>query len=115
MSLKTRAATNKLLARQRELIIRRQALERAISEMSELREGDAVDIATCEVSTRLLETLDDRDLMELFEIADALSRIETGHFGRCAVCGEPIPEDRILALQTVVTCFGCAFREELAR
>ncbi len=38
----------------------------------------------------------------------AIRRIEGGDYGRCEVCGRPIPAERLDALPTAATCVGCA-------
>jgi len=37
---------------------------------------------------------------ELADIEDALRRLEEGSYGRCEVCGRPIPDDRLEANPT---------------
>lgn len=41
-------------------------------------------------------------------IAAALERIETGDFGFCGGCGEPIPLPRLKLDSTIATCIECA-------
>jgi RNA polymerase-binding transcription factor DksA len=44
----------------------------------------------------------------LAEIDAALARIADGSYGACAVCGRPIPEERLEARPMAATCVGCA-------
>ena len=44
----------------------------------------------------------------LTEIEAARARIEDGTFGRCEVCGKPIPDRRLEARPVARTCVGCA-------
>lgn len=44
----------------------------------------------------------------LEEVESALSRLEAGTYGRCEICGEPIPRDRLQARPTASTCIRCA-------
>jgi len=44
----------------------------------------------------------------LAELALAIRRIEGGDYGRCEVCGTPIPDERLEALPTTRTCVACA-------
>jgi DnaK suppressor protein len=37
----------------------------------------------------------------------ALDRLDTPEYGRCAVCGEPIPRDRLLAVPHTDVCVTC--------
>jgi len=45
---------------------------------------------------------------ELAEIDVALARVDAGWDGRCEVCGEPIPAERLTVRPTAVRCVGCA-------
>ena len=44
----------------------------------------------------------------LVEIDAALQRIEDGDYGRCEVCGQPLPEGRLAARPTARTCVAHA-------
>jgi len=44
----------------------------------------------------------------LAELDLAIRRIEGGDYGRCEVCGTPIPDERLEALPTTRTCVACA-------
>ena len=48
----------------------------------------------------------------LEEIGDALMRIETGTFGMCEVCGEPLSRERLAALPYARLCLPCKRKEE---
>ncbi len=41
---------------------------------------------------------------ELIQVNDALSRLDTGHYGFCTVCGEPIEAERLEVLPYAVRC-----------
>lgn len=41
-------------------------------------------------------------------LATALARVDEGSYGRCAACGGPIPEGRLLARPDTTTCVTCA-------
>lgn len=57
----------------------------------------AVDrMAQVGVHTQLLATRED--------IVRALAKLDDGSYGRCDVCGEPIPEGRLEALPWAVLC-----------
>ena len=38
----------------------------------------------------------------------ALERLDAGTYGRCEVCGRPIPGERLGVRPTALTCVGCA-------
>jgi DnaK suppressor protein len=42
------------------------------------------------------------------EIDDALKKLDTGEYGRCEQCGEPIPEARLEAMPGARLCIACA-------
>jgi RNA polymerase-binding transcription factor DksA len=46
----------------------------------------------------------------LREVDAALARLDDGTYGRCEVCGEPIPGPRLEARPVARTCVGCASR-----
>ena len=56
----------------------------------------------------VLEGLDEMSLREVRQIRGALKRIEEGHYGICAACGQSIGAARLTAVPTAVTCVHCA-------
>ncbi|MGW5698185.1 TraR/DksA family transcriptional regulator, partial [Streptomyces asiaticus] len=44
----------------------------------------------------------------LTALDEALERLDHGDYGRCEVCGEPIPAERLEARPTATTCVRCA-------
>jgi RNA polymerase-binding transcription factor DksA len=44
----------------------------------------------------------------LGEVEAALLRVDDGTYGVCAVCGRPIPAERLEVRPTALTCVGCA-------
>jgi RNA polymerase-binding transcription factor DksA len=44
----------------------------------------------------------------LADVRRAIARLEAGEYGRCVVCGAPIPAARLEARPTAATCVGCA-------
>ncbi len=53
-----------------------------------------------------------RRTQELARIDAALQRIESGDFGYCADCDEPIAEPRLKFDPAVILCIGCASNRE---
>ena len=74
-----------------------EPLEHDFEEQATQREGEEV-----------LGALDEAGRRELDAIRAALSRIETGSYGICRRCGEPIAEARLRVLPTALDCVGCA-------
>jgi DnaK suppressor protein len=50
----------------------------------------------------------ERELRTLSEIDLSLRRMETGEYGVCGVCGEPIPLARLNAIPWTRRCVNCA-------
>ena len=42
------------------------------------------------------------------QLDQALERVESGDYGRCSVCGEEIPAERLEVRPAAITCVGCA-------
>jgi RNA polymerase-binding transcription factor DksA len=49
---------------------------------------------------------------EIAEVDDAIERIEFRCYGVCEDCGEPIPEERLLAIPTARLCCPCKAAQE---
>ncbi|MDQ3642687.1 MAG: TraR/DksA C4-type zinc finger protein [Actinomycetota bacterium] len=45
---------------------------------------------------------------DLEELDQALDRLRDGTYGACVRCGAPIPDERLAAQPTTLTCVGCA-------
>jgi DnaK suppressor protein len=56
--------------------------------------------------------LTDRQTQQLGAIAEALRRLDTGHYGRCADCDAPIPLARLRAEPWALRCVDCEARRE---
>ena len=103
----------------RALLTQRQSLldevgkvERGLHEIADDRETELEEAAQEERSARVLARLDDRGVAELDEIDRALGRLQDGTFGRCVVCGEPVPLARLEAIPATVHCRNCAEEAE---
>lgn len=51
----------------------------------------------------------------LAELDLAVERLASGDYGRCEVCGEPIPAARLEVRPAATTCVGCADRSPEGR
>ena len=56
----------------------------------------------------VLEALGAHDLTELRQIDAAISRIQSGTYGLCVECGEPISSARLESLLATPFCAACA-------
>ena len=69
--------------------------------------ADAVDRAAMETQRHLELLMRERDLAEIREIREALSRILIGEYGACRECGEDIDVRRLRARPMVNLCVSC--------
>ena len=60
------------------------------------------------------ESLEENAEAIVQEIDAALGRIDDGTYGTCLRCGNPIPEERLLAVSYAVLCVTCKRDEERA-
>ncbi|MEA1959953.1 MAG: TraR/DksA C4-type zinc finger protein [Bacillota bacterium] len=66
-----------------------------------------------DVASELSEREKDAGFLELLELElekvnDALSRAQTGQYGICESCGQPIEQQRLARLCNTTVCAGCA-------
>ena len=57
----------------------------------------------------------DRETVELAALADALQRMTSGAYGRCADCGVDVPFERLQLEPWARRCVGCESAFEAAR
>ena len=50
----------------------------------------------------------DRAGQQVAEIDSAIGRLDSGTYGTCVRCGEPVGEDRLEARPAAATCLRCA-------
>lgn len=73
---------------------------------------DFKDLAAGASQAVIDEAASEQALRELVEIAGALRRLRDGSYGSCVDCGDPIAEQRLLALPATAYCVACqAFHE----
>ncbi|MGH2378125.1 MAG: TraR/DksA C4-type zinc finger protein [Candidatus Limnocylindria bacterium] len=69
--------------------------------------------AATETESRELDMTRQRMLeARVSRIGEALARMESGAYGKCVVCGEQIPEERLAAVPETPYCVRDAAREE---
>ncbi|MFW5741767.1 MAG: TraR/DksA family transcriptional regulator [Spirochaetota bacterium] len=84
-------------------------------EYEELTLGDRTeetDEAAIRNDERAMSALLRHDRHRLVRVQSALARLEEGHFGVCAVCGEQINEKRLDAQPDTVFCYDCARKRQ---
>ena len=104
-----------LLRRRHTLLHQVEHIEDDLRSLDEAVETELEEEAQEENLSRLLAGLDERGKGELESIDRALARVETGDYGRCEDCDEPIPLERLEALPTTTTCVECSEERERRR
>ncbi|MDZ7292968.1 MAG: TraR/DksA family transcriptional regulator [candidate division KSB1 bacterium] len=96
-----------LLERQRSEILREWAHEhRDYREMAEVP-ADVYDRATLDGSKEFAALLSHGDSQRWLAINTALAKIESGDYGLCDECGQPINAARLEAMPTAAFCLRC--------
>ena len=97
----------KLLAQRRDLFRQAAQTEEDLLWLETDVEREAEERGRTETMVRRLDRLDERAKREIEAIDRALTRIETGSYGRCEGCGKDIPLARLQALPAATTCLAC--------
>ncbi|MGE5395979.1 MAG: TraR/DksA C4-type zinc finger protein [Chitinophagales bacterium] len=92
---------------------KRDAAEKGIAEMTD--ELSMYDQHPGDQGSELFEREKDAGLLlmqedRLYQIDQALHRIETGEYGICQFCGLPINPERLKRLPSATLCISCAQR-----
>lgn len=95
------------MARRREIMARVARTEEELRWLGANVEPEPEDEAQEETATQLLARLDERDQASVAAIDRALSRMASGNYGRCDVCGRPLTVGRLEALPEAVRCVSC--------
>jgi DnaK suppressor protein len=78
----------------------------------ETYDNHIADSATATLNREIDYTLEENSGHVLRAIDEALVRIESGTFGSCGRCGQPIAEDRLDAIPYANRCIDCKHLEE---
>lgn len=73
--------------------------------------GPTEDVPT-ETVASILSRLEGRERHELDAVFDAQARLESGQYGVCEDCAQPIPLARLRAMPTARFCVACQARAE---
>jgi DnaK suppressor protein len=104
---KMRRIRGRLEAHRFALLARYRAeLERA-DEQTAMLGAEPVEAATEQWETRVLSVMSELDGRALESVTAALRRVDTGIYGTCAVCWEPIDARRLDALPEATACREC--------
>ena len=88
------------------LLVERELHADGAPEISVTPATDA-DWASADVDSDAFIARAERDAGELTEVASALERVQTGHYGVCEACGKDIGYTRLLAHPAARRCFPC--------
>ena len=102
------AARKRLEGRRQELVALIQAGNAGIAEIRAEREIEFGDGAQSEEEQERIALVGAVETAELARVDGALARIDTGTYGTCAGCGEPIEPRRLEASPYAVQCTACA-------
>jgi DnaK suppressor protein len=104
---KMRSFRDRLLDRREGLVGQVQAAELYSRERDAEATQDPADMAANAYTKELLVSMSDNDRQLLNSIDEALVRIEDGDYGKCARCGEALPEKRLEAVPWARHCIRC--------
>jgi DnaK suppressor protein len=96
-----------LLLHKERLLCNTQSAFKQMLVSNEQTPADEADFAVAEVNQYLMCKIQARDRRCLLEIEDALSRLESGSYGHCVECGEPISIKRLEAKPFSSLCVDC--------
>lgn len=109
---KTRAFRDRLLERRESLVSQVTEAERSSRERDLEATQDPADMAANAYTKELLISMSDNDRRLLELIDEALVRVESGDYGECVNCGEPIQEKRLNAVPWARYCLRCQDMKE---
>jgi len=101
------AVRARLLAKKGEILALYRNDLRSGQESNDSPTEDIVDRANNAYSRELNFSISDAERARVLEIDEALSRIESGAYGRCAHCGQPISGPRLQAVPWAKLCVQC--------
>lgn len=97
-----------------ELAEEQAAVERQLAEHGVVEGGIEMDVAegfadSAQATTERAEVISHIEQLQAQrrEIVEALARLESGTYGRCERCGQPIPRERLEAIPTARLCVRC--------
>lgn len=104
---KLKTYRNKLLERREGLVGQVAAAEMRNRDRDAEATQDPADMAANTYTKEVLISMSDNDRTMLNSIDEALKRTETGDYGLCVNCGEPVPEKRLEAVPWAKYCLRC--------
>lgn len=106
------ALKKKLLERKEAIMKKMRQYYQESQEVEANIAQDAVDRAETSYTKEFLLLLTDAEREQLDLINQALRRIETGEYGRCQICGQPINKKRLEIMPWAPLCIECQQKKE---
>jgi RNA polymerase-binding transcription factor DksA len=98
---------SRLLTRRGELRQRQERIGRDLARQHEPLSADSADRAIQLENDESLQAIGSAAVQEIEDIGTALSRLDQGLYGICAICGEEISAARLAAVPHATVCQGC--------
>lgn len=83
-------------------------IESVGSDLTSQHSADSAEQVTERENEDVLRNLKEESRLELQQVRTAIKRIESGEYGTCAKCGDPISPARLDALPYATLCIRCA-------
>ena len=109
---KMKTYRDRLLERRESLVSQVTAAELSSRERDLEATQDPADMAANAYTKELLISMSANDRVLLGLIDEALARVESGDYGECVNCGEPILEKRLNAVPWARYCLRCQDMKE---
>lgn len=109
---RTKMFRDKLLARRESLVRQVNEAEMRNRDRDQEATQDPADVAANAYAKELSISMSEGDRRLLTLIDEALKRIESGDFGECVHCGEPVQEKRLEAISWARHCLRCQDLQE---
>ena len=109
---KTKIFRDKLLARRESLVRQVHEAEMRNRDRDQEATQDPADVAANAYAKELSISMSEGDRRLLTLIDEALKRIESGDFGECVHCGEPVQDKRLEAIPWARHCLRCQDLQE---
>ncbi|HYN84155.1 MAG TPA: TraR/DksA family transcriptional regulator [Pyrinomonadaceae bacterium] len=109
---KVKSYRDRLLERRESLFSQVTEAEMSSRERDLEATQDPADMAANAYTKELLISMsaNDRKLLQLID--EALARVESGGYGECVNCGEPVQEKRLNAVPWARYCLSCQDKQE---
>ncbi|HEX5709458.1 MAG TPA: TraR/DksA family transcriptional regulator [Pyrinomonadaceae bacterium] len=109
---KVKSYRDRLLERRESLFSQVTEAEMSSRERDLEATQDPADMAANAYTKELLISMSANDRKLLTLIDEALARVESGDYGECVNCGEPVQEKRLNAVPWARYCLSCQDKQE---